>query len=117
MYGMSLDRTRTKQIRNVDGNLMKCSGFVSFEATYGSRTTHVLALVMPTLQSKVILSWRTLQRLGVISEEFPMCTSLVVKKMSIRIPPIQLLPPTSNVDTLDKSFNSKSQKYAKGDKE
>ena len=56
MYGMGLDRTRTKQIRAVDGNLMKCSRSVSFETTYRTRTTNVLALVMPTLKNEVLLS-------------------------------------------------------------
>ena len=85
MYGMGLDRTRTKRIRAVDGNCMKCSGSVSFEATYGTRTTHILALVTRTLQKEVLLSWKALQRLGVIPEEFLMCPSPVVdsKKLSL----------------------------------
>ena len=85
MYGMGLARTQRKQIRAVDGNLMKCSGSVSFEATYGTRTTHILALVTRTLQKEVLLSWKALQRLGVIPEEFLMCPSPVVdsKKLSL----------------------------------
>lgn len=58
MYGMGLDRTQTKRIRGADGNLKKCSGSVSFEATYETCTTHILALVTPTLQNEVLRAGR-----------------------------------------------------------
>ena len=50
---------------------MKCSGLVSIQVLYEGRTTDVLALVTPALQDEILLSWRTLQRLGVIPENFP----------------------------------------------
>ena len=70
-YGMHLYRDRIKRIKAVDGGHMKCNGSVSFQATYQGRKTEVLALVTPALQDEILLSWRALQRLGVIPKEFP----------------------------------------------
>ena len=50
---------------------MECSGSVDFQVTYEGQKTDVLALVTPALQDEVLLSWRTLQSLDVISKEFP----------------------------------------------
>merc|ERR1739836_158292 len=50
---------------------MECCGSVSFQATYRGQKTDVLALVTPALQDEILLSWRTLQRLDVIPDDFP----------------------------------------------
>ena len=67
-YGMNLDRGRIKKIKAVDGGRMECSGSVSIQVSYEGRTTDFLALVTPALQDEILLSWRTLQRLGVYSK-------------------------------------------------
>ena len=69
--GLVLDQTKKKKIKSVDGNRVPCSGSTSFQAMYGGETTNVLALFTPALNKEVILSWRTLQRLRVISKDFP----------------------------------------------
>ena len=75
-YGMNVDEGRVKRIKTVDGSHMKCNGSVSFQATYQGRKTEVLALVTPALQEEILLSWRALQRLGVIPKDFPNCTRI-----------------------------------------
>ena len=70
--GLQLDRTKKKRIKAVDGGDVACIGSTSFQASYGGRTTDILALVTPALRGEVILSWRSLQRLGVVPKEFPM---------------------------------------------
>ena len=65
-YGRVLDHFRTKRIRAVDNGDVPCSRSVTFKASYGGREIHVLALFTPALHEEIILSWRALQRLGVI---------------------------------------------------
>ena len=69
--GLILDRSKRKKITAVDGGEVPCTGSTTFQATYHERTTNVLALVTPALSGEVILSWRALQRLGVIPMDFP----------------------------------------------
>ena len=85
-YGMHLDRGPIKKIKAVDGGQMECCGSVSFQASYEGRTTDVLALVTPALQDEILLSWRTLQRLGVIPEDFPhrACTTKAMPMVKIK---------------------------------
>ena len=42
-----------------------------FQVTYGKYTTNILTLITPALNREIILSWRALQRLGVIPKDFP----------------------------------------------
>ena len=83
-YDMHLDSGCIKKIKEVDGGHMECSGSVSFQATYEGRKADVLALVTPALQDEILLSWRTLQRMGVIAEDFPhgACVTKAVPKPS-----------------------------------
>ena len=83
--GMHLDRGRIKKIKAGDGCQMECCGSVSFQALYEGRTTDVLALVTPALQEEILLSWRTLQRLGVIPEDFfhRACTTKAMPEVKI----------------------------------
>ena len=69
--GLKLDRFRRKRILAVDGTRVPCNGSTTFQVTYGKYKTNILALVTPALSSEIILSWRALQRLGVIPEDFP----------------------------------------------
>ena len=64
---------------------MECCGSASFQASYEGRTTDVLALVTLALQDEILLSWRTLQRLGIIPEDFPhrACTTKAMPKVKI----------------------------------
>ena len=84
-YGMHLDRGPIKKIKAVDGGQMECCGSVSFQASYEGRTTDVLALVTPALQDEILLSWRNLQGLGVIPEDFPhrACTTKAMPEVKI----------------------------------
>ena len=81
-YGLNIDRGRVKKIKAVNGARMECSGSVSFTVIYEGHETDVLALVTPALQNEILLSWRTLQRLGVIPDDFPHCSR---PKMSTEI--------------------------------
>ena len=69
--GLKLDRSRRKRILVVDGTRVPCNGSTTFQVTYGKCMTNILALVTPALNSEIILSWRALQCLGVIPEDFP----------------------------------------------
>ena len=64
---------------------MECCGSVSFQASYEGRITDVLALVTPALQDEILISWRTLQRLGFIPEDFPhrACTTKAMPEVKI----------------------------------
>ena len=91
-YGMYLDQGRIKKIKAVDGCQMKCCGSVSFQALYEGQTTDVLALVTPALQDEILLSWRTLQRLGVIPEDFPHCACTTKAMPKVKIEPEESSP-------------------------
>ena len=84
-YGMHLDRGPIKKIKAVDGGQMECCGSVSFQASYEGRTTDVLGLVTPALKDMILLSLRTLQRLGVIPKDFlhRACTTKAMPEVKI----------------------------------
>ena len=84
-YGMYLDQGRIKKIKAVDGGQIECCGSASFQASYEGRTTDVLVLVTPALQDEILLSWRTLQRLGVIPKDFlhRACTTKAMPEVKI----------------------------------
>ena len=52
------------------GPVVPCLGSTKFQVTYDGQQTNVLALVTSCLRNEVVLSWRTLQRLGV-PEDYP----------------------------------------------
>ena len=85
-YGMHLDQGWIKKIKAVDRGRIECCGSVSFQASYEGRTTDVFALVTPALQDEILLSRRTLQRLGVIPKDFPhrACTTKAMPKVKIK---------------------------------
>ena len=68
---MVVDRYDKRMLKTVSGNQMDCSGSVTFEVEYEGRKTDVLALVSSSIQEEILLSWQVMQRLGVISKDFP----------------------------------------------
>ena len=50
---------------------MSCSGGVDFKLEYYGRKTGVQALVSSDLKDEILIGWRALQRLEIISENFP----------------------------------------------
>ena len=70
--GLILDQQRKKQIKGIDGKTsVPCLGSTSFRVTYDGQQTNVLALVTSSLSNEIVLSWRALQRLGVLPEDYP----------------------------------------------
>ena len=65
-----MDRYRFKPLKNVNGNSVKVIGSVTFEVVYKGINVEIVALVTPAIE-EVILSWRTLQKLGIITDRFP----------------------------------------------
>ena len=84
---------------------MPCIGSVTFQTTYEGRKTDVLALVTSALKNEILLSWRTLQRLGVISEDFPHATPQVHVKAVDAIGPIT----TNEVDASEDKQHEKKK--------
>ena len=52
-------------------------GSTRFQITYDGQTTNVLALVTTALSNEIVLSWRALQRLKVLPEDFPRAQTTV----------------------------------------
>merc|ERR1712020_802366 len=75
--GLVLDQKRKKRIRAVNGAKVSCLGSTSFQITYDGQTTNVLALVTTALSKEIVLSWRALQRLKVLPEDFPRAQTTV----------------------------------------
>ena len=65
-----MDRYRFKPLKNVNGNSVKVIGSVTFEVVYKGIDVEIVALVSPAIEEEVILSWRTLQKLGIITDRF-----------------------------------------------
>ena len=70
-YGLVMDRYRFKPLKNVNGNSVKVIGSVTFEVVYKGVDVEIVALVSPAIEEEIILSWRTLQKLGIITDGFP----------------------------------------------
>ena len=70
-YGMSIDKGRKKKILAADGQFMDCGGSVDFEIEYEGERTEVQSLVSSDLKDDILVGWRTLQRLGILHENFP----------------------------------------------
>ena len=70
-YGLIMDRYRFKPLKNVNRNSVKVIGSVTFEVVYKGIDVEIIALVSPAIEEEVILSWRTLQKLGIITDRFP----------------------------------------------
>ena len=66
-----MDRYRFKPLKNVNGKSVKVIGSVTFEVVYKGIDVEIVALVSPAIEEEVILSWRTLQKLGIITDQFP----------------------------------------------
>ena len=75
--GLVLDQKRKKRIQAVNGARVSCLGSTSFQITYDGQTTNVLALVTTALSKEIVLSWRALQRLKVLPEDFPRAQTTV----------------------------------------
>ncbi len=50
---------------------MHCSGAVDFGVEFEGQRTDVRALVSHDLEDEILLGWRSLQRLKIISDDFP----------------------------------------------
>ena len=86
--GMVVDTRSKKTIRAVNGIAMNCTGSVVFQVAFEGHKTDVLALVTSSLREEILLSWRTLQRLGIIREDFP---HVVIKAKSVSMTPKERL--------------------------
>ena len=70
--GLELNKRRKKHIKGIDGKTyVPCLGSSKFQVTYNGQQTNVLALATSGLSNEVVLSWRTLQWLGVLPEDNP----------------------------------------------
>ena len=65
------DRSKKKKIKNASNEPMQCNGTVAFEVQFEGQKTMVQALVSSDLTDEILLGWRALQRLGIISPNFP----------------------------------------------
>ena len=70
-YGLVLDRQRTRKLKNVNGTPVKVIGSVIFEICYEGATVEIIAFVSTDLKDEIILSWKTLKKLGIINDRFP----------------------------------------------
>ena len=75
--GLVLDRRRKTRIQAINGAKVTCLGSTKFQITYDGQTTNVLALVTTALSDEIVLSWRALQRLKVLPEDFPRAQTTV----------------------------------------
>ena len=66
-----MDRYRFKPLKNVNGNSVKVISSVTFEVVYKGIDVEIVALVSAAIEEEIILSWRTLQKLGIITDRFP----------------------------------------------
>ena len=69
--GMEVDTNLKKRLKAANGAPMKCSGSVVLRVAFQGAETDVLALATPSLREEVLLSWKALQHLGIISKDFP----------------------------------------------
>ena len=69
--GLILDY-KTKGIESIDGSPVKCTGSTVFKVEYQGHEANVLALVTPSTHEEIILSRKTLQKLTVLPNNFPM---------------------------------------------
>ena len=63
-----MDRYRFKPLKNVNGNSVKVIGSVTFEVVYKGIEVEIVALVSPAIEEEIILSWRMLQKLRIITD-------------------------------------------------
>ena len=88
---MVVDKRKKKTQRAVNGYALKCCGAVTFQVTVGGQRTGVLALVTPSLNQEILLSWRTLQRLGIILKDFPNVAVKAVRAEAVVMSPRERL--------------------------
>ena len=74
-YGLVMDRHRFKPLKIVNGEAVKVIGSVTFEVIYEDFSAEIVALVSPEIEDEFILSWRTLQKLGIITDRFPVANN------------------------------------------
>ena len=70
-YGLVLDRQRTRKLKNVNRTPVKVIGSVTFDISYEGASVEIIALVSIDHEDKIILSWKTLKKLGIINDRFP----------------------------------------------
>ena len=70
-HGMKVNPKRRRNIQVANGKSMHCSGTVDFGVEYEGQRTDVRALVSHDLNNEILLGWKALQRLSMISQEFP----------------------------------------------
>ena len=63
--------SRSHTIQTANGGTLDCSGSVNLLLFYEGSTTAVNALVSNDLYEDFLLSWKDLQRIGVLSDHFP----------------------------------------------
>ena len=73
---------------------------MTFQVALGGRSTGVLALVTPSLNQEILLSWRTLQRLGVIPMDFPNVADKAVRAKAVVVNPLREWRNTPRYDGL-----------------
>ena len=69
--GLTVDTRSRKRVRAVNGQKLDNSGTVTFGIEFQGKETEVIALVSSSIEGKVLLSWQVLQKLGVITSDFP----------------------------------------------
>jgi hypothetical protein len=77
-YGLAVNWRGKKKIRAVNNQKLDCSGTVTLHLEFDGHSTEVVALVSSSIKSKVLLCWRTLQKLGVIPKDFPRARAAAV---------------------------------------
>ena len=77
-----MDRCRFKPLKNVNGESVKVIGSVTFKVIYEDFSIEIVALVSPEIEDKVILSWRTLKKLGIITDWFPVPNNQVAVEIA-----------------------------------
>ena len=85
--GLELDRRRKKGIKGIYGKTyVPCLGSTEFQVTYDRQQINVLAHVMSGLSNEVVLSWRTLQRLCIVLEDYPRSQLKKANKAEVQSP-------------------------------
>ena len=84
-HNMVIDTHQWKKIRVVNDQKLDFSGTVTFDIEYEGCLMEVVALVSLSINTEVLLSWHTLQELGVIPEGFP---HVSVKAAAVTVVPV-----------------------------
>ena len=63
---MQWSRSESESIVAADGLELKCEGSTEMDFTYEKKTIKVTALVSPTVEDEIVVSWHDLIELGVM---------------------------------------------------